>query len=67
MKTTLELTVSSELHANNLIEKEAHQVKGLRHGIALVSNFSHGGWGTIAGCVVLQGVKAIRTVVGEVQ
>ncbi|KAK0704624.1 hypothetical protein B0H67DRAFT_637164 [Lasiosphaeris hirsuta] len=39
----LQFPVASELNANDLIEQQAHEIKGLRDRIALISHFGHGG------------------------
>lgn len=41
VESPLQLTVAPELHKDNLIEQEAHEVEGLGHGGRLVSHVSH--------------------------
>lgn len=43
MEATLELSVSSELHAHDFVEQQADEIERLRHRAALIPNVGHGG------------------------
>lgn len=53
METALELTVTAQLHKDNLIERQAHQVEGFGHRrsarILSVGHLEGGGGGGIGG------------------